>query len=630
MNYRKEIDGIRAFAVIPVVLFHAGFNFFGGGFVGVDIFFVISGYLITSLIISETQVGNFRLQDFYLRRMRRILPALFLMLLACIPLAMITLLPTDLKEFSQSLVSTILFSSNILFWIKTGYFSSAAELKPLLHTWSLSIEEQYYIFFPLLVIVIAKFKKIDLFWVLALLAMLGFWMALSLVEDRAVTAFYFLPARGWEIICGALVAIYLDRKNSINELPLCFHQSLSIFGLLLILYSIFQFNNETPFPSVWTLLPVTGTMLLIVFTTKATIVYSIFSNRVFVAIGLMSYSIYLWHQPLFAFMKYRMLDEPSAFTSLVLILFVFIISFLSWKFVEAPFRNKKIVSNKMLIISMTSLSIVIFSIGMMGHLSNGFIDKDPPKHLKRNFFYDLNTSFMNEKIETGSCKESKKIFCQLKEVSQKKVLLIGDSHSGDFHYYFEQFINKNNINGAHLSIGGCSFSPSSFEFENGDDCRETALRWKEIIDAQNVKKIIFIANLYQHFEHLDNNDLDSNLNFLAQNFTYALDRGVQVYFFTPRESLSHPLARAAFVNKLNRVQPQHDKYQAKIERYFTKNLESKGLKVFDQRTILSSASCNKKLECVIGMKEGRPLYRDSNHLSGYGADFIFNEFLKAF
>jgi len=146
MNYRKEIDGIRAFAVIPVVLFHAGFNFFGGGFVGVDIFFVISGYLITSLIISETQVGNFRLQDFYLRRMRRILPALFLMLLACIPLAMITLLPTDLKEFSQSLVSTILFSSNILFWIKTGYFSSAAELKPLLHTWSLSIEEQYFSF----------------------------------------------------------------------------------------------------------------------------------------------------------------------------------------------------------------------------------------------------------------------------------------------------------------------------------------------------------------------------------------------------------------------------------------------------------------------------------------------------
>ena len=160
-------------------------------------------------------------------------------------------------------------------------------------------------------------------------------------------------------------------------------------------------------------------MLLIVFATKATIVYSIFSNRVFVAIGLMSYSIYLWHQPLFAFMKYRMLDEPSAFTSLVLILFVFIISFLSWKFVEAPFRDKKIVSNKMLIISMASVSIVIFSIGMIGHLSNGFIDKDPPKHLKRNFFYDLNTSFMNEKIETGSCKESKKIFCQLKEVSQK-------------------------------------------------------------------------------------------------------------------------------------------------------------------------------------------------------------------
>jgi peptidoglycan/LPS O-acetylase OafA/YrhL len=166
MNYRREIDGLRALAVIPVILFHAGIDSFAGGFVGVDVFFVISGYLITSIILEEIEGGRFSIVDFYERRARRILPALFLVMLTCVPLAWLLLLPGDVKEFSQSLVAVSVFASNFLFWHQSGYFDTAAELKPLLHTWSLAVEEQYYVFFPLLLILTWRFGRLTILAIL--------------------------------------------------------------------------------------------------------------------------------------------------------------------------------------------------------------------------------------------------------------------------------------------------------------------------------------------------------------------------------------------------------------------------------------------------------------------------------
>ena len=159
MNYRREIDGLRALAVLPVILFHAGFETFSGGFVGVDVFFVISGYLITTIILAELEQGRFSIVNFYERRARRILPALFLVMLVCIPFAWIWLLPSDMKDFSQSLIAVAIFASNILFWRESGYFDTAAELKPLLHTWSLAVEEQYYVLFPLFLMLFWKLGK---------------------------------------------------------------------------------------------------------------------------------------------------------------------------------------------------------------------------------------------------------------------------------------------------------------------------------------------------------------------------------------------------------------------------------------------------------------------------------------
>jgi peptidoglycan/LPS O-acetylase OafA/YrhL len=196
MHYRAEIDGLRAVAVLPVIFFHAGFELFSGGFVGVDVFFVISGYLITSIILEEQKKGNFSLTKFYLRRIRRILPALFFVVLCTIPFAWFILLPRDMQDFSQSLIAVATFSSNILFAKESNYFAGLAELKPLLHTWSLAVEEQYYIFFPLLMCAFGGFNRTTIFRVVVILFVVSFGCGILMLKMQPQYAFYLLPTRG--------------------------------------------------------------------------------------------------------------------------------------------------------------------------------------------------------------------------------------------------------------------------------------------------------------------------------------------------------------------------------------------------------------------------------------------------
>lgn len=214
MNYRREIDGLRALAVLPVILFHAGFQTFSGGFVGVDVFFVISGYLITSIILKEKQAGTFTLIGFYERRARRILPSLFVVMFVCSIFSWLWLLPSDMKMFSQSLVAVPAFASNILFYLTSSYFEPAAELKPLLHTWSLSVEEQYYVLYPIFLLIA---WRVDKRWAVAILILLT-GMSLAAAQYASATnpafAFFLLPTRGWEILIGALVGFYGFRTHN--------------------------------------------------------------------------------------------------------------------------------------------------------------------------------------------------------------------------------------------------------------------------------------------------------------------------------------------------------------------------------------------------------------------------------
>jgi peptidoglycan/LPS O-acetylase OafA/YrhL len=252
MQYRREIDGLRALAVLPVLLFHAGFQSFSGGYIGVDIFFVISGYLITSIILAELQTGTFSIVKFYERRARRILPALFLVMLVSLPFAWLWITPTGLFDFSKSLVAVSLFLSNILFWKEAGYFATANELKPLLHTWSLAVEEQYYVLFPLFLMLAWRLGR---HWIVAILfiAALVSLAASEWALTRYTSAsFYLLPTRGWELLIGALTAFYLLPReiDSNKSLNLFLHQAASLVGLALITYCVFAFDKFTPFPGV--------------------------------------------------------------------------------------------------------------------------------------------------------------------------------------------------------------------------------------------------------------------------------------------------------------------------------------------------------------------------------------------
>ncbi len=335
MNYRKEIDGLRAVAVVPVVLFHAGWNVFSGGYVGVDIFFVISGYLITSIILEERTEGKFSIIRFYERRVRRIFPALFFVFTITLPFAWVFMLPLPFQDFMRSLAAASLFISNVHFWETTGYFSEAAELRPLLHTWSLAVEEQYYLIFPILTMALGAvtFRKyITCFVVIAILSiLLSEWGW----RNHPDANFFFTFSRFWELFIGSICAV-VAFKRKING-----NQWLSMIGLAMILGSIFCFDMTIPSPSVYMLVPVVGAALVILYAREGTLVARTLSLRCLVGLGLISYSTYLWHQPVFAFARIIYSHSPSAPLMVFGIVSSFALAAITWRYVEQPFRSHK-------------------------------------------------------------------------------------------------------------------------------------------------------------------------------------------------------------------------------------------------------------------------------------------------
>jgi peptidoglycan/LPS O-acetylase OafA/YrhL len=371
MDYRREIDGLRALAVISVILFHAGFETFSGGFVGVDVFFVISGYLITSIVLEELKQGTFSIVTFYERRARRIIPALFFVMMVCIPFAWRWLLPRDMKDFSESLVAVSAFASNVFFGRESGYFDTAAEFKPLLHTWSLAVEEQYYLVFPLFLSLFWSFGTRWLLFVLGMVFVVSLAVAqwASLVAGGA--AFFLLPTRAWELLIGAFAAFYLSKAHP-KEFDKRWRDVCGWFGVSLILYGVFAYNRATPFPGLYALLPTVGTVLIILFATNGTTVGACIGHRALVGVGLISYSTYLWHQPLFAFARHQRPTEPSTLLFVLLTALTLVLGYLSWRYVEAPFRNKRSCSRRMVFLVALVGTCLFIGIGYQGVKTNGY------------------------------------------------------------------------------------------------------------------------------------------------------------------------------------------------------------------------------------------------------------------
>ena len=446
MEYRRDIDGLRAVAVVPVILFHAGFQTFSGGFIGVDVFFVISGYLITSNILSEKSAGTFSLLTFYERRARRILPALFLVMLACLPFAWLWLLPQDLKSFSQSFVAVSIFASNFLFWRTSGYFDASAELKPLLHTWSLGVEEQFYILFPLLLMFTWRFGKRWIFAMLALTAVVSFAFSQIIVVKDEMFAFFMLPTRAWELLFGGLIAFYLA-GNSRFSVSSFTSQVASAAGLLLLGFYVFAFDKYTSFSGVNALAAPCAAALVIVFATRQTIAGRLLASRPCVGIGLVSYSAYLWHQPLLAFARHENHGDLNQWLLVSLFIGSFVIAYFSWRYVETPFRNKNQVGRKY-IFAFGGIGVVgFFTLGLLGHFTSGFETRltEGERRLLAFESYDR-----VEIYREGSCfLTPEQTFHAFKKEclasnAEGSILIWGDSHAAALSFGL-RLINKNII-----------------------------------------------------------------------------------------------------------------------------------------------------------------------------------------
>lgn len=426
MKYRPEIDGLRAIAVLPVTLFHAEFSFFSGGYVGVDIFFVISGFLITSILLKNLKNENFSTLKFYERRARRILPALYFVMISCLPFAYMWMTPSQLKDFGQSLISAVFFISNILFWRESGYFDQAAEFKPLLHTWTLAVEEQYYIFFPVFLMVFWRFKREWLFGTIVAIAVISLFLAEWGWRNSPSANFYLSPTRAWELLVGSICAfIYMDKPKRSSNL-------LAFAGLFMIAFAIFVYDESTPFPSVYTLLPVVGAALILLYGATSTLVGQLLSTTPFVYIGLISYSAYLWHQPLFAFARLR-IGDPSNTLLLALSVVSLILAWGTWSWIEEPFRKKGSIgplpTRNGIFVASAAVGALLVSIGLLVHVTGGLGWRSGGGGTT---FADLDALLIPNHGISSECTERRNIDevidslkCQTN--SSPKILLWGDS-----------------------------------------------------------------------------------------------------------------------------------------------------------------------------------------------------------
>ena len=438
LTYRPEIDGLRAIAVLSVIFYHADFNFLGysmfkGGFFGVDIFFVISGYLITSLILKElVKTKKFSYTNFFERRARRILPPLFLVIFISTVFAWFMFLPESLVNFSESVLSSIFFNSNHYFWF-TGqkYGEETGLLVPLLHTWSLSIEEQFYIFFPIILLIIFRLNKKRLNLIISLMFIISFGLAIFAANRYPMFNFFILPTRGWELLAGSLIAgikvFQIDKKKHNGK---NLNKFLPTIGILLIIYSILFIDNPTFHPSYYTLVPILGSSLIIFFANNEEIICKSLSNKFFVSIGLISYSLYLWHYPVFSFFERNSFFLKNDFSKIILILITFILSFFSYVLVEKKFRGFKINSKKFFIIILSFfafLSIINFLIIK----KDGFEERLNLSDLQKNFIFNkknYENYYLDDPIN------------QKFNEQKKKLIVVGNSHGKDFY----DILNSNN------------------------------------------------------------------------------------------------------------------------------------------------------------------------------------------
>jgi peptidoglycan/LPS O-acetylase OafA/YrhL len=435
LGYRSDVDGLRAVAVLLVLGDHFKTHF-TGGYVGVDVFFVISGYLISAAILKEMENGTFSIVNFYERRIRRIFPALIVMLLGACALAYRYLFPTELADFARSLLAAMFSVSNFWFWHQAGYFDAPSAFKPLLHTWSLAVEEQFYLFFPIFLVLIRRFAPRQLKAAIFGFAALTFALSIFYVKRDATAAFFFSPLRAWELLAGTIVSQrYLPAMRSALARNLA-----TLAGILLILIPSLRYTAVTPFPGWAALPPCLGAALIIAGgETGTSLVGRMLSLRPVVFVGLISYSLYLWHWPVLVFQNIGGLVAPlppdNRRLKLAMLAVSMLLGYLSWKFVETPFRKGRLRPATRSLFAVNGIAVaLVTAIGVGMLASHGLPSRFPPDALQAASYLDYS---MKEPFREGQCfigsgntfADFDQSTCLQESASRPNVLLLGDSQA---------------------------------------------------------------------------------------------------------------------------------------------------------------------------------------------------------
>lgn len=508
LSYRPEIDGLRAVAVIAVILYHAelligGRDWFLGGYLGVDVFFVISGYLITRIIYSELKTsGRFSFLKFYERRVRRILPALLLVMVLSIPFAWHILYPTAFMEYAQSILWSLGFGSNFFFYgTTTEYGADSALLKPFLHTWSLAVEEQFYVVFPIISLVAFKFFRQFFVIFLTVLVVASLAHAELMTRQNPTFNFYSPFSRFWELGVGSLLAVWELNSNERKDGRLA--QSLSITGLVLILASVlYIFDANSPHPGLLTLVPVFGTALIIRFGSAGGLSGAVLGNPAARGIGLISYSAYLWHFPIFAFARLH-LTYFSTIEKLGAIVLTFILSIVSYKIFEQPFRNKHAISTPFIVWGLPFAAIsILASVFALAHLKASDLTKARDANFLPDAVFELDNQYLLSQRKNNFGR-GWSYFQDNYNSPNTKLLVWGDSHGADFF----QILQASKYSGKY-SIRSCDLRLIYFAEDKSNEkylaelANGSIQRTENCLSSQRLKdaEIVVISDSFEDYE----------------------------------------------------------------------------------------------------------------------------------
>ncbi|MFC4701974.1 acyltransferase family protein [Glaciecola siphonariae] len=611
MQYRPDIDGLRTIAVLSVLLFHFGSTTLSGGFVGVDVFFVISGYLITSILLHDFHNDTFSFVTFYDKRIRRLFPALFAMLGASFFTAYFLFMPDEFKEFAESAAATALYVSNFYFWLKSDYFAGPSELKPLLHTWSLAIEEQFYLIFPVFLLFCFKQIKAFILPILLVVTLVSFIAGMATLENHASSAFFLSPLRFWELLAGAILGYLHFQKYT---LPDKYCNIVSLLGLSLIIFAALTFSKASHFPGLLALMPVIGAVCIIAARSSTSLVSKLLSTRLFVFTGKISYSLYLWHWPVVVFYGYWLIRPFELFDQLLMMFVTLGLSLFSYYVFESPFRklSHKFSFVKSLAVT-TVLSACFIALGGFVSLNNGLPERFKPSALVVEQYAakkdEINPCFLKTNAAFSNWQANKCVFGTA--TGENTHALWGDSHAN--HLLPGISARQTELQAGLYAYASAGCPPTLFgTIKSRPRCVENNHAFIAFLEGTSVKHIYLAASWFYAM-----NDGGMLIEQMQQTVDVLLEKGFTVSIINqlPIYSISSP---EYLLSRLENAKALDNAYYLKPAR----GLETANLiqRKFSSAQVINlhKAFCTDKGECAIYDSQ-HLMVSDHAHLSEAGS-----------